>query len=95
MERTGNPTSGWMQKDNFQPMGHCAGQGNLINWRHYEKRLVVRQGLLVRNRDAITLTLRQKKKKSQLSGKTLGIIFSEKLAFTNTLHLSIHITTTS
>lgn len=58
-----------------------------------EKRLVVRQGLLVRNRDAITLTLRQKK--SQLSGKTLGTIFSEKLAFTNTLHLSIHITTTS
>ena len=47
-----------------------------------EKRLVVRQGLLVRNRDAITLTLRQKK--SQLSGKTLGTIFSEKLAFTNT-----------
>lgn len=60
-----------------------------------EKRLVVKQGLLVRNRDAITLTLRQKEKKSQLSGKTLRTIFSEKLAFTNTLHLSIHITTTS
>ena len=60
-----------------------------------EKRLVVKQGLLVRNRDAITLTLRQKKKKSQLGGKTLRTIFSETLAFTNTLHLSIHITTTS
>lgn len=59
-----------------------------------EKRLVVRQGLLVRNRDAITLTLKQKKTKSQLIGKTLRIIFSEKLAFTNTLHLSIRITTT-